>query len=39
MSILSPFSNRFNNFNNIVAQLLDSIFHMTLNYFEVAFLA
>ena len=29
LSILSPFSNRFNNFNNIVAQMLDSIFHMT----------
>ena len=29
-SVLSLFRNEFNNFNNKGAQMLDSIFHMTL---------
>ena len=29
-SILSPFRNEFNKFNNTRAQLLDFIYHMTL---------
>ena len=32
-SILSLFRNKFNKFNNIGAQMLDSIYHMTLNLF------
>ena len=28
-SILSPFCNEFNKFNNTEAQMLDSIYHMT----------
>ena len=29
-----PFCNEFNKVNNTGARLLDSIYHMTLNYFE-----
>ena len=29
-SILSPFCNKFNKINNTKAQMLDSIYHMTL---------
>ena len=29
-SILSPFRNEFNKFNNTRARMLDSIYHMTL---------
>ena len=29
-SILSPFRNEFNKFNNTGARMLDSIYHMTL---------
>ena len=29
-SILSLFRNKFNKFNNTTAQILDSIYHMTL---------
>ena len=32
-SILSLFRNKFNKFNNIRAQMLDSIYNMTLNLF------
>ena len=38
-SILSLFCNKFNKFNNTEAQMLDSIYHMTFNYFEIIFLA
>ena len=38
-SILSLFRKEFNKFNNTEAQMLDSIYHMTLNYFEIIFLA
>ena len=31
-SILSLFRNEFNKFNNTRARMLDSIYHMTLNY-------
>ena len=34
LSILSPFCNEFNRFNNTRAQMLDSINHMTLNFFK-----
>ena len=37
-SILSLFLNKFNKFNNTGAQMLDSFYHMTLNYFEIIFL-
>ena len=37
-SILSPLRNKFNKFNNTRAGMLDSINHMTLNYFEIGFL-
>ena len=37
-SILSFFRNEFNIFNNTGARDLDSIYHMTLNYFEFIFL-
>ena len=29
LSILSPFCNQFNKFNNTGAQILDSIYHLT----------
>ena len=32
-SILSPFRNEFNKFNNTGARMLDSIYHMTLKLF------
>ena len=32
-SILFPFRNEFNKFNNTGAQMLDSIYHMTLKLF------
>ena len=32
-SILSPFRNEFNKFNNTRARMLDSIYHMTLRLF------
>ena len=38
-TILSLFRNEFNIFNNTGAQRLDSIYHMTLNFFEIIFLA
>ena len=37
-SILSLFRNSFNNFNNLGARMLDSIYHMTLKYLQIAFL-
>ena len=37
-SILSLFPNKFNRFNNTGAQMLDSVYHMKLNYFEISFL-
>ena len=37
-SILSFFRNEFNKFNNTRAQMLDSIYHMTLRLFEISFL-
>ena len=37
-SILSLFRNEFNKFNNTGAQILDSIYHMTLKLFNFAFL-
>ena len=38
-SILSfLFRNEFNKFNNTGARMLDSIYNMTLNYFEILFL-
>ena len=36
-SILYPFHNEFNKFNIIRTQMLDSIYHMTLNYFKISF--
>ena len=33
-SILSFFRNEFNKFNNTGARMLESIYHMTLNYFD-----
>ena len=38
-SILSFFRNEFNKFDNTRTRMLDSIFHMTLNYLNIAFLA
>ena len=35
--ILSLFHNEFNKFNNTIAHMFDSIYHMTLNYFEISF--
>ena len=35
LSILSLFRNKFNKFNNTGAQMLDSIYHMTLKLFLV----
>ena len=37
-SILSLFCNEFDKFNNTRARMLDSIYHMTLRYFEISFL-
>ena len=37
-SILSLFCNKFNKFNNTRAQMLDSIYHMTLKHLKIAFL-
>ena len=37
--ILSLFRNELNKFNNKRAQMLDSIYHMTLIYFQISFLA
>ena len=34
-NILSLFRNEFNNFNNTRAQMLDFIYHMTLDFFEI----
>ena len=40
LSILSLFRNEFNTFNNTGAQMLDSIYHMTLKYYlKIIFLA
>ena len=36
--ILSLFHNKFNKFNNTEARMLDSIYHMTLNYLNITFL-
>ena len=36
-SILSLFRNKFDKFNITGAGMLDSIYHMTLNYFEILF--
>ena len=36
-SVLSIFRNGFNRFNNTGARMLDSIYHMTLHYFEIIF--
>ena len=38
-SILSLFRNELNKFSNTRAWMLDSKYHMTLNYFEISFLA
>ena len=38
-NILSYFRNEFNKFNNTGARMLDCIYHMTLNSFEIAFFA
>ena len=38
-SIISLFHNKFNEFNNTGAGMLDSIYHMIKNYFENIFLA
>ena len=38
-SILSLFRNEFNKFNNTGAQMLDSIYHMTLNLLKIPVLA
>ena len=39
-SILSLFRNEFNKFNNTRARILDSIYHMALNYFfAISFMA
>ena len=37
-SILSFFRNEFDKFNNTGARMLDSIYHMILEYFEISFL-
>ena len=36
-SILSLFRNEFDKFNNTGAWILDYIYHMTINYFEIVF--
>ena len=33
-SILSPVCNKFNEFNNTGAQMLDSVYHLTLKLFQ-----
>ena len=38
-SILSFFRNGFNKFNNTGARMLDSIYHISLKFFEIIFLA
>ena len=38
-NILSLFRNKINKFNNSGARMLDSIYHMTFNYFAIIFLA
>ena len=38
-SILSLFRNKFDKFNNTGAQMLDSIYHMTLKFIKNPFLA
>ena len=38
-SILSLFRNNFHTFNNTGARMLDSMYHMALNYFEITFIA
>ena len=38
-SILSLFRNEFNKFNTTGALMLDTIYHMTFNYFDFIFLA
>ena len=38
LSILSLYRNKFNKFNNTRARMLDSIYHMTYDYFEISFL-
>ena len=38
-SILTIFRNKFNKFNNTRLQMLDFIYHMHLDYFEISFLA
>ena len=38
-SILSLFRNEFNKCKNTIAQLLDSIYHMTLKLLKITFLA
>ena len=35
---LALFRNEFNKFNNTGARLIDSIYHMPLNYFRITFL-
>ena len=37
--VLSLFPNEFNKCNNTGARMLDSIYHMTLKYLEIIFLA
>ena len=37
--IISLFRNKFNKFNYSGAQMLDSIYHMAKDYFEISFLA
>ena len=37
-NILLLFRNKFNKFNNTRARIIDSIYHMTFNYFEFSFL-
>ena len=38
-TILSLFRNEFNKFNNTGARMLESVYHMTLKYLRIAFLA
>ena len=37
-SILTLFRNEFNKFNNTRAQMLDSIYHMTLKHLKITFM-
>ena len=39
LSILSLVRTEFNKFNNTGTRMLDFIYHMTLNYFEIIFLS